>query len=68
MTLVKRDWSGEQVNVQKKCLKFWLQAGQPTRKIPAVCICNRNGAACQLEMSHVVDCHYRRDISRIWPH
>ena len=37
--LVNRDWSGEQVSVQKNCLKFWLHAGQPTKNIPAVCIC-----------------------------
>ena len=28
VTLTKRDWSGEQVKVQKRLKKFTLQAGQ----------------------------------------
>ena len=28
VTLTKRDWSGEQVKVQNKSKKFFLQAGQ----------------------------------------
>lgn len=39
VTLANVAWSGEQVSRQKRCLKLWLQAGQPTRKMDAIWIC-----------------------------
>ena len=45
VTLANAAWSGEQVRRQKKCLKLWLQAGQPTRKIEATWIC-KGGLGC----------------------
>ena len=43
VTFEKLAWSGEQVRRQKKCLKLWLQAGQPTRKMEAIWICRQRG-------------------------
>ena len=49
VTFAKVAWSGEQVRRQKKCLKLWLQAGQPTRKMEATWICSEGGREGWLE-------------------